>query len=133
RKQLKPGRRLLINIWATWCTPCASEMPELQALTAKLAARGIDLIGLNVDTEADTDVKEFLAGRRVTYPILIGGVATVEQLYATDDMTVPLSIVVDERGVVTELIPGWSAQTQRRFADLAGARDSPAPQLIKPR
>lgn len=120
RKQLKPGRRLLINIWATWCTPCASEMPELQALNARLAARGIDLIGLNVDTDPITDLKGFLAGKHVTYPILMGGVIGVEQLYATDDMTVPLSIVVNDRGIVTELIPGWSAQTQRRFRDLAG-------------
>jgi hypothetical protein len=105
-------------------------MPELEALNAKLAARGIDLIGLNVDTEPDTDVKGFLAGRRVTYPILIGGVTSVEQLYATDDMTVPLSIVVNDRGVVTELIPGWSAQTQRRFAELTGVT-SAAPKPTK--
>lgn len=131
RKELRPGRRMLINIWATWCTPCASEMPELQALSAKLAARGIDLIGLNVDTEPDVDVKGFLTGRRVTYPILIGGVKSVEQLYATDDMTVPLSVVINDRGVVTELIPGWSAQTQRRFADLAGASKSPALKPMK--
>lgn len=125
RKQLKPGRHLLINVWATWCIPCASEMPELQALGPKLAAGGIDLIGLNVDTEPDADVKGFLASKRVTYPILIGGVASVEKLYATDELAVPLSIVVNDRGVVTELIPGWSAQTQRRLADLAGRANAP--------
>ncbi|MGH9932113.1 MAG: redoxin family protein [Pyrinomonadaceae bacterium] len=125
RRQLKPGRRLLINIWATWCTPCASEMPELQALNPKLAARGIDLIGLNVDTEPNTDVKGFLANKHVTYPILIGGVISIEKLYATDEMAVPLSIVVNDRGIVTELIPGWSAQTQRRLADLAGRASAP--------
>jgi hypothetical protein len=31
-----------------------------------------------------------------------------------------MSIIVDERGIVTEIIPGWSAETQKRFRALAG-------------
>ncbi len=125
RRQLKPGRRTLVNVWATWCLPCASEMPELQALSAKFSSRGIDVLGLNVDTEPGADVKGFVSEQRVSYPIFIGGVKAVAQLYATDDMRVPLSIVLNDRGVVTELISGWSARTQRRFADLAGTAKTP--------
>ena len=47
---LRPGRRTLVNVWATWCTPCAAEMPELEKLRAGFAARGLDLVGLNVDS-----------------------------------------------------------------------------------
>ena len=31
----RPGRRLLVNVWATWCVPCAAEIPELQKLHAR--------------------------------------------------------------------------------------------------
>ncbi|HEY0097862.1 MAG TPA: ASPIC/UnbV domain-containing protein [Pyrinomonadaceae bacterium] len=117
---LRPGRRTLINVWATWCTPCAAEMPELEKLRAGLNTRGIDLVGLNVDSEPKADVRGFLREHRVGYPNFLGGVAAIESLYATDELSVPMSIVVDGRGIVTEIIPGWSAETQRRFRELAG-------------
>ena len=122
RGLLKPGRRLLVNVWATWCTPCRAEMPELEAMRARLASQGIDLVGLNVDSEPGADVRGFLKDNRVGYPVYVGGVPAIEKLYATDELSVPMSFLVDERGVVTEIIPGWSPATRRRFAALAGAQ-----------
>lgn len=121
RGLLKPGRRLLVNVWATWCAPCRAEMPELDALRAGLAAKGVDLVGLNVDSEPDADVRGFMRENRVGYPVYVGGVPAIERLYATDQLSVPMSLVIDDRGVVTEVIPGWSPSTRRRFAALAGA------------
>ena len=120
RGLLKPGRSLIVNVWATWCTPCRVEMPELERLRAPLAARGIDLVGLNVDAEADADVRGFLKDNRVGYPVFVGGVPAIEGLYATDELSVPMSLVIDERGVVREIIPGWSPATRKRFSTLAG-------------
>lgn len=125
-RQFKPGRQTLINIWATWCIPCATEMPELQKMRPALAARGIDLIGINVDTEPSAKIKSYLTQKRIAYRNLVGGVAAIEQIYATDELSVPLSILVDEKGVVRDLIPGWSAETRRRFADMLGGEEPEA-------
>ncbi|MDQ3634894.1 MAG: redoxin family protein [Acidobacteriota bacterium] len=124
KKELKTGRKTLINIWATWCVPCATEMPELEKMRPKLAARGIDLIGLNVDAEMDADIKGYLAKKRITYPNLIGGTRAIEQIYATEELTVPLTILVDEKGIVTDLIPGWSKETQQKFAEITNETES---------
>jgi peroxiredoxin len=103
--------------------PCAAEMPELEKLRAPLAARGIDVIGLNVDSEPTADVGGFIKAHRVQYPNYLGGVGAIESLYATDELSVPMSLVVDDKGVVTEIIPGWSAETRKRFSLLAGVGD----------
>ena len=120
RKQLKAGRQTLINIWATWCVPCAKEMPELEKMRALLAARNIDIIGVNVDTEKNVNVKAYVARKRVNYPVLLGGVPAIEGIYATDELSVPLSILIDDKGIVRDLIPGWSAETRRKFEAMSG-------------
>jgi thiol-disulfide isomerase/thioredoxin len=120
KKQMKTGRQTLINVWATWCVPCAAEMPELERMRARFAARGVDLVGLNVDAEKNVKVKGYAAEKGVTYPILVGGTIAIEQIYATDELTVPLTILVDEKGVVIDLISGWSKETRQKFAALAG-------------
>lgn len=89
-------------------------------MRAGLAARGIDLVGLNVDTEPGADVRGFLRENRAGYPAYVGGVAAVERLYLTGQLSVPMSLVVDDKGVVTEVIHGRSPSTRRRFAAPAG-------------
>jgi len=123
KSQLRTGRRTLFNIWATWCVPCAQEMPELERLRPSLARGGIDLIGLNVDAEPDADIRGFLRENPVRYKVLVGGVPLIESFYATDQLSVPLSVLVDERGIVTEIIPGWSNETRARFNKIAGTAE----------
>jgi thiol-disulfide isomerase/thioredoxin len=120
RKQLQPGRRTLINLWATWCVPCKREMPELEQLRASLATNGVDLIGLNVDADPEAKITQFLTKTIVQYPIYVGGVPALEQLFAGDEVSVPLSVLLDEHGNVIDLIPGWSGETKRKLLRLAG-------------
>ena len=128
RAQRKPGRRMLLNLWATWCVPCRNEMPKLEQLRAPLAARGIDLIGISVDADPAARIGPFVREMKVQYPIYAGGVPAIEQVFSGDELAVPLSILLDENGQVSEIISGWSLATERRFTGLAGvAAEKPAP------
>jgi len=118
-ERLKTGRRTLINLWATWCLPCTHEMVELQGLETGLMANGIDIIGVNLDTEPDADVRGFLTEKNISYPIFLGGTDAIAGIYATEELFVPLTILVDRNGIVLDLIPGWSKETQRKYAALA--------------
>jgi len=122
RDVIRPGRRTIVNLWATWCVPCAKEMPELNRLRLAFAQNGVDLLGLNVDTDPDAHIREFLLKVPVDYPIYKGGAAAIEQLFATDEIAVPLSVIIDEQGNVEQLISGWSSETKQKFEALTGSK-----------
>ena len=119
---LKPGRSTVLNLWATWCVPCAREMPELQRISADLATQNIDIIGINLNTEPNANVSGYLEKRQVLYLNLLGGVAAIDKIYATDQLFVPLSILINDSGTVLDVISGWSADTQQRFTQLSGVQ-----------
>jgi thiol-disulfide isomerase/thioredoxin len=63
------GRRLLVNVWASWCAPCIKEMPELQRFAVQQPANGVQVVGIALD-DADA-VAAFLKRVAVSYPILL--------------------------------------------------------------
>jgi len=53
------GKILIINFWATWCSPCRKEIPEFMALQEQYAAYGLQFIGIAIDDQEP--VEEYLA------------------------------------------------------------------------
>lgn len=65
------GRTTLINVWATWCGPCRSELPSLQKLYEKVKEReDVQVITFNMDENTGL-VAPFLAENKYTFPVLI--------------------------------------------------------------
>jgi len=70
------GKPLIVNFWATWCTPCVEEMPLIDRFYAENESKGWQVIGLAVDQPSR--VKAFLSQNPVTYPILLAGLGGTE-------------------------------------------------------
>jgi thiol-disulfide isomerase/thioredoxin len=71
RLQAFRGEPLLINFWATWCTPCVEEMPAINDFFNKNKANGMQVIGLAVDKPSA--VASFLQKLPIAYPIGMAG------------------------------------------------------------
>jgi len=60
------GNVVVLNLWATWCTPCLKEIPDLMQLERELAPRGVTLVAVGMDDPAERDRVE--AFRREHFP-----------------------------------------------------------------
>jgi len=54
------GRTVLLNLWATWCVPCRTEMPALDALEKRLGGAGFEVVAVNIDTRDPDKPKAWL-------------------------------------------------------------------------
>jgi thiol-disulfide isomerase/thioredoxin len=110
---IRPGRKTLVNLWATWCVPCAREMPELEKLAPELTRAGIDLVGVSVDLDTVGKVGDYVASRGITYPIYTTDEAAMEALYPRGEATVPLTVLLDDAGRVLHVYSGWSKRSEQ--------------------
>ncbi|WP_028220149.1 TlpA family protein disulfide reductase [Paraburkholderia oxyphila] len=94
------GHPIVVNFWASWCGPCVEEMPELSALQREYAKKGIQFVGLGVDSAAN--IKTFLQKVPVDYPIYIAGFggADVARAFGNAAGGLPYTVVIDANGTV---------------------------------
>jgi len=70
------GKLLLVNFWATWCSPCVEEMPELSALQNEQKFKNLQVIGIGIDSPSN--IREFAAKHKISYPLYMAGMGGIE-------------------------------------------------------
>ena len=108
------GNVVLVNFWATWCGPCQQEMPLLDQMYKKYKPAGFTLLGVNVDKEAPT-VKELLARKPVSFPVLLDPENAVSRAYHVADM--PSSVIIDRKGNVRYIHRGYRPGDENEYQD----------------
>lgn len=93
------GDVVLLNIWATWCHPCRTEIPELERLHERYRAQGLQVIGVSVDVGGeDAAVGEFATEYGVTYPVWRDPEGRVSTLFAA--IGVPATYLIGRDGTL---------------------------------
>ena len=93
------GTVVLMNIWATWCHPCRDEIPELRAIHGRYRDRGLELIGVSVDTDGTDDaIRTFMKDFQMTFPIW----RDPEERISTQFLVVgvPATFLIDREGIL---------------------------------
>ena len=93
------GRPLIVNFWARWCPPCRVEIPELVDFQTGHKARGIEVIGVNLESDAPP-VRDFAKAYEINYPVLLTrdkGVALLQAL-GNPKAGLPYTVVINRQG-----------------------------------
>lgn len=97
------GHWVLVNFWATWCTPCIAEMPEIDRFDKAHAK--VEVIGLAYEDSDPATIKAFLAKHPVAYPV-----ALADPFAPPTDFGAPLGLpttyVIDPRGKLVKKFIG---------------------------
>lgn len=92
------GQPLVVNFWASWCTPCREEMPDFDALRQQYRARGVEFVGIALDSPAN--IAAFLAQHPVSYPVVIGDGAANKLSTSLGGRGLPHTVVLDAKGKI---------------------------------
>jgi len=116
------GKVILLNFWATWCVPCAAEMPHLQKLYEHYADRGLIVLAISMDgPESVADVAPRARQYRLSFPVLLDEETRVVGLY-NPKRAAPFTVLIGRDGSVVSTregyAPGDEAALEREIRSL---------------
>jgi peroxiredoxin len=106
------GKVVLVDFWASWCEPCAEEMPILQRLYNTYHGAGLEIVGVSQDRSVD-NARTFVSQHHVGFPVVFDGAHAVAGRYRPPRM--PSSFIVDRAGVVRHIHEGYRSGDARAF------------------
>ena len=107
------GKVVLVNFWATWCPPCRAEMPGFESVYERHADSDFIVLGVAMDEGGKDGVRQFLAERRIRYPVAMANDAIVQDFGGVSFL--PSSFLIDRRGRIRSQVQGvYDASTLER-------------------
>ncbi len=91
------GKPLVLNFWASWCTPCRKEMPDFQAVYDQYKDEGLQVYGINVG-ESRVAVTSFMESLGVRFPSLLDLDEEAQRAYKI--LPLPATFFIDRNGTI---------------------------------
>ncbi|MBP9186889.1 MAG: TlpA family protein disulfide reductase [Bacteroidia bacterium] len=108
------GKKVFVNLWATWCGPCRREMPSIEALYNKTKGKKVEFVMLSLDDDFNKAIN-YKASTKLTMPMYYPG-ANLPALFNVDG--IPATFVFNEKGELIKTIQGSTNYDTQEFVDL---------------
>lgn len=93
------GKVVLLDFWATWCTPCRAEIPHFVEMQQQFGPQGLQVIGISMD-DGPKPVKEFYEQYRINYPLAVGDDKLAESFGGV--LGLPVNFLIDRDGRIVK-------------------------------
>jgi peroxiredoxin len=111
------GKVVLLDFWATWCVPCAAELPQLEQLYEQKKDEGFVVLGVAMDgPESVAQVVPFARRYNLTFPTLLDEETRVVNVYDPKRIA-PMTVLIDRRGIIARVRNGYNAGDEKLIAD----------------
>lgn len=99
------GKVVLVNFWATSCTTCVKEMPQIVATYDRYRARGYDTLAVAMSYDPPAYVVNFVETRKLPFPVAIDNTGAVARSFGDVQLT-PTSVLINKRGEIVKRYVG---------------------------
>ena len=99
------GRPVIINFWATWCAPCATEMPAFQGVYDRYQDDGLVILAINNSESIDT-IQAFMTEKNLDFPVLLDSDFSATLAYKQNAF--PTTFFIDREGRIQHTEIGGS-------------------------
>ncbi len=100
------GKVLFLNFWATWCPPCRAEVPDFVDVYSTHNAKGLEILGISLDTKDKAEVQAFVQQFKINYPVVLETKKQTEKLLSDfkPGQFIPTTFVIDKKGRIRDKI-----------------------------
>jgi len=99
------GKVLLVNFWATSCTTCVHEMPQIVATHEKFKGRGFDTLAVAMSYDPPAYVINFAETRKLPFGVAIDNTGAIAKSFGQVQLT-PTSVLINKRGEIVKRYVG---------------------------
>ncbi|MCX2865755.1 TlpA disulfide reductase family protein [Paucibacter sp. PLA-PC-4] len=99
------GKVMLVNFWATSCTTCVAEMPEIVATHQKFKTRGFDTLAVAMSYDPPAFVANFAQSRQLPFGVAIDNTGEIAKQFGRVQLT-PTTLLINKRGEIVKRYVG---------------------------